>query len=67
MPYDFITDDHVAAGWLDRYQAIVVPGAWYLLQQTHQALVAYANKGGRMPLLSFWPKVLSSIPSNRAT
>lgn len=48
LPYDFITDDHVAAGWLDRYQAVVVPGAWCLPQATHQALVAYASKGGKV-------------------
>lgn len=48
LPFDFLTDDHVAAGWLDRYQAVVVPGAWCLPQQTHEALVAYANQGGKV-------------------
>lgn len=46
LPYDFITDDHVVSGWLDRYQAVVVPGAWCLPQPICEALTAYANKGG---------------------
>lgn len=46
--FDWITDDHVAAGWLDRYQAVVVPGAWALPEQTHRALVKFARAGGQV-------------------
>jgi hypothetical protein len=48
LPYDWITDDQVAAGWLKRYQAVVLPGAWALPEKTHQALVAYARGGGKV-------------------
>jgi len=30
VAFDWITDDHVYAGWLSRYQMVVVPGAWSL-------------------------------------
>jgi hypothetical protein len=48
VPFDWITDDHVAAGWLSRYQRVVVPGAWALPEATHRALVAYARSGGQV-------------------
>jgi len=43
--FDWIIDDHVRAGWLNRYRAVVVPGAWALPGATHQALVDYARTG----------------------
>ena len=40
LPFDWITDDHVYAGWLSRYRVVVVPGAWVLPgERTHRALV----------------------------
>jgi len=48
LDFDTITDDHVEAGWLDRYEAVVLPGAWCLPQKTHEALVAFARKGGQV-------------------
>ena len=48
LPYDWITDDHVYAGWLSRYDAVFVPGAWCLPERTHKALVAYAKAGGKV-------------------
>lgn len=48
LPYDWITDEHVRAGWLARYQAVVVPGAWALPAATHRALVDYARSGGQV-------------------
>jgi len=47
-PFDWIRDDHVYAGWLERYEAVVVPGAWCLPEATHRALVGYARKGGQV-------------------
>lgn len=46
LPFDWVTDDHVYAGWLARYRAVVVPGAWRLPARTHQALTEYARAGG---------------------
>jgi len=48
LPFDWISDDHVYAGWLERYDAVVVPGAWCLPERTHRALVAYAEAGGKV-------------------
>ena len=48
LPFDWITDDHADAGWLERYEAVVVPGAWCLPEQTHRALVAFAKAGGQV-------------------
>ena len=48
LPYDWITDDHVYAGWLKHYKAVFVPGAWCLPERTHRALVAYAEAGGKV-------------------
>jgi hypothetical protein len=48
LPFDWITDDHVYAGWLDRYRAVFVPGAWALPERTHRALVDYARSGGQV-------------------
>jgi hypothetical protein len=48
VPFDWITDDHVYAGWLGRYSAVVVPGAWCLPERTHRALVKYAQAGGQV-------------------
>jgi hypothetical protein len=48
LPFDWITDDHVYAGWLNRYQVVVVPGAWTLPERTHRALVEYAQSGGQV-------------------
>ena len=48
LPFDWITDDHAYAGWLSRYQVVVVPGAWTLPERTHRALVDYARSGGQV-------------------
>jgi len=48
LPFDWITDDHVNAGWLKQYEAVVVPGAWCLPDKTYQALAAYAKAGGKV-------------------
>ena len=48
VPFDWIRDDHVYAGWLERYEAVVVPGAWCLPEATHRALVQYARQGGKV-------------------
>ncbi len=48
LPYDWITDEHVRAGWLNRYQAVVVPGAWAIPASTHRALLDYARSGGQV-------------------
>jgi hypothetical protein len=48
VPLDWISDDHVEAGWLERYDAVVVPGAWCLPQRTHRALTAYSEAGGHV-------------------
>jgi len=48
LPFDWITDDHVYAGWLKHYDAVVVPGAWCLPEWTHRELAAYAAAGGQV-------------------
>ncbi|MBU0609755.1 MAG: hypothetical protein KKI08_17845, partial [Armatimonadetes bacterium] len=48
LPFDWITDAHAEAGWLSRYQAVVLPGAYCLPEKTHRALVAYAKQGGKV-------------------
>jgi len=48
LPFGWITDAHVAAGWLSRYKAVALPGAHCLPQQTYEALVAYAKHGGQV-------------------
>ena len=48
LPFDWITDAHAEAGWLKRYQAVVLPGAYCLPEKTYQALVAYAKQGGKV-------------------
>ena len=45
VAYDWITDDHVKAGWLSRYDVVIVPGAWCLPRDTHDALVNAARVG----------------------
>lgn len=48
LPFDWITEAHVEAGWLKRYRAVVVPGAWALPEKTHRALVEFAKQGGQV-------------------
>jgi hypothetical protein len=48
VPFDWIGDSHVEAGWLKRYAAVALPGAWALPEKTHQALIAYARAGGKV-------------------
>ena len=48
LPFDWIHDDHIYAGWLDHYSAVVVPGAWCLPEKTHRALVDFAQRGGKV-------------------
>jgi len=48
LPYDWIADDHIYAGWLNRYKAVFVPGAWCLPEKTQRALAAYAKAGGKV-------------------
>ena len=48
LPFDWIRDDHIHAGWLERYEAVVVPGAWCLPEATHRALVDYVRQGGKV-------------------
>lgn len=48
VAYDWITDDHVKAGWLSRYDAVVVPGAWTLPQKTYEGLRQAARAGTRI-------------------
>ena len=45
VSFDWITDDHVKAGWLSRYDVVIVPGAWCLPADTHDALVEAARAG----------------------
>jgi hypothetical protein len=46
LRYDTIGDDHVKAGWLKKYKAVVMPGARRIPEETYQALLAYAKNGG---------------------
>ncbi|MHB8997478.1 MAG: LamG-like jellyroll fold domain-containing protein [Armatimonadota bacterium] len=48
VPFDWIGDEHVKAGWLKQYKAIALPGAWVLPEETHKALVSYAKSGGKI-------------------
>jgi hypothetical protein len=48
VPFDWIGDEHVKAGWLKQYKAVALPGAWVLPEETHRALVAYAKAGGKV-------------------
>lgn len=47
VPLGFITDEQIAAGWLDRYDLLVVAGAKALPARTHGAIRAYIAGGGR--------------------
>ncbi|MDD5706579.1 MAG: LamG domain-containing protein [Kiritimatiellae bacterium] len=53
LRFDWIGDDHVAAGWLKRYETAIVPGAWRIPERVHKALVAYAQDGGEVVLDKF--------------
>lgn len=46
LRYDWIGDDHVAAGWLRNYGAVVMLGAWRVPEPVHRELVRYAQAGG---------------------
>ncbi|MEN6547813.1 MAG: LamG-like jellyroll fold domain-containing protein [Armatimonadia bacterium] len=48
VPFDWLTDEHVKAGWLSRYDTIIVPGAWCLPQSTYDALVKAAKSGTKI-------------------
>ncbi len=48
LPFDWIGDEHVAAGWLSRYDVVFMPGGWTVPQDTFQALVDYARQGGKV-------------------
>ncbi|NLO72497.1 MAG: LamG domain-containing protein, partial [candidate division WS1 bacterium] len=46
LRYDWIGDDHVRAGWLKNYSAVVMLGAHRVPEPIHRELVRYAQAGG---------------------
>ena len=46
VPFDWIDDSHVRAGWLPKYEVVVVPSAWCLPKDVHGEPCEFAEKGG---------------------
>lgn len=48
LRFDWIGDEHVAAGWLANYDVVFIPAAWTMPRGTFDALVGYAGNGGQV-------------------
>jgi len=48
IPFEFITDDELAAGKADRYPVIVVPGMALVRRDVMAALLRHVERGGRV-------------------
>lgn len=46
--FDMINDEHVEAGWLGRYDSVVLTGVERIPETTHQRLVAFLAAGGQV-------------------
>jgi hypothetical protein len=48
LPIGFVTDEQVAAGWLDRYDCLIVAGARASTREALDAIRAYQDAGGHV-------------------
>lgn len=48
VDYDWITEEHVSAGWLEKYKFVIVPFGRYLPENIHKALCEFAEAGGQV-------------------